>query len=224
MLTILLTQNNNNLKTGPSYIRREPELMNYQYIEKLVKNSKDGDKKSKEDLAKEFTPYILNLCGRTFIHGYDFSDLKNECFKNLFKCVSLYNPEKHRFVAYATNAIKNNIFDLIRKAQHRRSAEGSESLIITDGFEERFTSDSISIEDALCIQSEYNDLHDAVSNLGKDEQEIINFLFFSHNCEKKTIKEYALLKNIPYSCAAKRRKTALKKFAVSLNRIKTLYY
>ena len=35
--------------------------------------------------------------------------------KSLFKCVSMYNLEKHRFVAYATNAIKNNMGDLIKR-------------------------------------------------------------------------------------------------------------
>ena len=46
---------------------------------------------SKENLAKEFNPYIKNLCSKTFIHGYDFYDLQNECFQSLFKCVSSYN-------------------------------------------------------------------------------------------------------------------------------------
>ena len=161
--------------------RRETQLMNYEYIEKLVEYSKDGHTESKEQLIKEFTPYILNLCKKTFIHGYDFSDLKNECYKSLFYCVSKYNPETHRFVAYATNGIKNNIYDLVRKSQTRKSLDSSETLIITDEFQETLVSDLIGIEDFLCKKSDYIELHKAIKNLNADEQEMINFLFFSND-------------------------------------------
>lgn len=102
--------------------------MDYKYIETLVKQSKDGNEISKENLAKEFNPYIKNLCSKTFIHGYDFYDLQNECFQSLFKCVSSYNLENHRFVAYATNGIKNNLYDLIRKNQNRKIFDGNDCL------------------------------------------------------------------------------------------------
>ena len=185
--------------------------MDYKYIEKLVKNSKDGDEISKEKLVKEFTPYILNLCSKTFIHGYEFSDLENECFKSLFKCVSPYKLENHRFVAYATNGIKNSIYDLIRKSQNRKKFDGNESLIITDEFQDNLICDSINIEDLICRKFYYNDIHNTIKNLSENEQEIIKFLFFSTNAHKKTIKEFSALKNISYACALKRRKNALKK-------------
>lgn len=183
--------------------------MDYKYIEKLVKNSKDGDEISKEKLAKEFSPYILNLCSKTFIHGYEFSDLQNECFRSLFKCVSSYKLENHRFIAYATNGIKNNIYDLIRKSQNRKKFDGNESLIITDEFQENIISDSIAIEDFVCRKFYYSDIHNAIKKLSKNEQEIIVFLFFSKTATKNTIKEFSVLKNISYACAVKRRKNAL---------------
>lgn len=77
--------------------------MNYDYIENLVIKSKDGDEESKEKLVNEFKPFIINLSKRTFIHGYDFEDIMNECYRILFKCVSYYKPNTQRFVAYATN-------------------------------------------------------------------------------------------------------------------------
>ncbi len=46
-------------------------------------------------------------------------DLQHECYQSLFKCLSLYNLDKHRFVAYATNAIKNNMNDLIKRIKIR---------------------------------------------------------------------------------------------------------
>ena len=86
--------------------------MNYDYIESLVRQSKDGDINSKEKLLEEFKPFIINISKRTFIYGYEFEDIINECYRILLKCISLYKIENHRFVAYATNGIKNNINDL----------------------------------------------------------------------------------------------------------------
>jgi hypothetical protein len=54
---------------------------------------------SKEKLAQEFRPFLLNISKRTFIDGYEMHYIQNECYKPLFKCVSLYNLERHRFVA-----------------------------------------------------------------------------------------------------------------------------
>ncbi len=88
--------------------------MNYDYIEVLVKESKDGNEESKKKLMEQFKPYILNICKRTFIHGYDFQDIENECYRILFRCVEIYDLDKHRFVAYATNGIKNSINYLIK--------------------------------------------------------------------------------------------------------------
>ena len=59
--------------------------MNYDYIESLVIKSKDGDEESKEKLVNEFKPFIINLSKRTFIHGYEFQDIMNECYRILFK-------------------------------------------------------------------------------------------------------------------------------------------
>ncbi|MEG0775026.1 sigma factor [Clostridium sp.] len=52
------------------------------------------------------------------MNGYEFDDLRNETFITLFKCVELYNPNKHKFVAYAVSSIKNSINTLIRNSFH----------------------------------------------------------------------------------------------------------
>jgi len=57
--------------------------------------------------------YTFNISKKTFIDGYEIHDIQNQCYETLFKCVSFYNLEKHRFVAYASNSIRNNINDLI---------------------------------------------------------------------------------------------------------------
>jgi RNA polymerase sigma factor (sigma-70 family) len=181
--------------------------MDFNYVEALVTKCKNNDELSKEKLAEEFRPLIINISKRTFIDGYDINDIRNECYKSLFKCVTMYNLEKHRFVAYATNAIKNNIYDLIKRVKSRSSTEGNSALSLCDDFEKDLPSQETSLEDLLCERCDYEDLRLALSNLNEDEKELIDFVFFKNN----TVQNYAYLKNMCYSTAILRKKVTLKK-------------
>ncbi|HBJ1650178.1 TPA: sigma-70 family RNA polymerase sigma factor [Clostridium botulinum] len=181
--------------------------MDLKYVEMLAKKSKHGDNVSKEKLIEEFRPFIKNLSRKTFIHGYDKDDLENECYKNLFKCLNSYNLEKHRFVAYATNGIKNNLNDLIKKTKNRDNAEGSSALTLTDNLEHTLPSNNENLEEMLCNQCDLETLKTAIKNLTEEEQELIDFIFFKNN----TIRLYSTLKDMCYSTAAKRKIVALRK-------------
>jgi len=190
--------------------------MDFDYIETLVTRCKNNDEASKEKLAAEFRPLIYNISKRTFIDSYDIQDIQNECYKSLFKCVSMYNLEKHRFVAYATNAIKNNMGDLIKRIKTRRSTEGNDALSLHDDVENDFPAIEISTETSLCEMCDYEDLRLALKNLNEEELELVDFVFYKNY----TVKEYAYLKNICYSTAIVKKKTILMKI---LNNI-SLYY
>ncbi|NFL34509.1 sigma-70 family RNA polymerase sigma factor [Clostridium botulinum] len=181
--------------------------MDLKYVEMLAKKSKDGDNLSKEKLIEEFRPFIKNLSRKTFIHGYDKNDIENECYKNLFKCLNSYNLEKHRFVAYATNGIKNNLNDLIKRSKNRDNAEGSSALTLTDNLEHTLPSNSPNLEEILCNQCDLKILKTAIKNLTEEEQELIDFIFFKNN----TVRLYSNLKDMCYSTAAKRKIVALRK-------------
>ncbi|KAI3345064.1 sigma-70 family RNA polymerase sigma factor [Clostridium botulinum] len=181
--------------------------MDLKYVEILAKKSKDGDNLSKENLIEEFRPFIRNLSRKTFIHGYDKNDIENECYKNLFKCLNSYDLEKHRFVAYATNGIKNNLNDLIRKTKNRDNSEGSCALTLSDNLEDALPSNEPNLEDMLCNECDLDLLKYAIKKLTKEEQELIDFIFFKNN----TIRLYSSLKNMCYSTAAKRKMDILKK-------------
>ncbi|MBN1078362.1 MULTISPECIES: sigma-70 family RNA polymerase sigma factor [Clostridium] len=181
--------------------------MDLKYVEMLAKKSKDGDNLSKENLIEEFRPFIRNLSRKTFIHGYDKNDIENECYKNLFKCLNSYDLEKHRFVAYATNGIKNNLNDLIRKTKNRDNSEGSCALTLSDNLEDALPSNEPNLEDMLCNECDLDLLKYAIKKLTKEEQELIDFIFFKNN----TIRLYSSLKNMCYSTAAKRKMEVLKK-------------
>lgn len=183
--------------------------MDYKYIESLVLRSKNGDSISKEELAKEFRPLILNIVKRTFLHGYDNEDIQNECYRTLFKCLSMYDLERHRFVAYASNAIKNNINDLIKRVKNRSPIEGSEALTLSDNLEHNLSSKGDSLEEVLCSESDYELLKIAINSLNKEEKELIIFIFFKNN----TVSAYAALKNMPYSTVNRKKAVTLMKLS-----------
>ena len=187
--------------------------MNFDYIEYLVTNCKNDDKLSKEKLAEEFRPLIFNISKRTFIDGYEIHDIQNQCYETLFKCVSLYNLEKHRFVAYATNSIKNNMNDLIKRIKIRSATEGNDALSLHEDVEKDLPSQDISLEDMLCDQCDYEDLRLAIDNLTEDEKELIDFIFYKNN----TVQTYAYFKNLCYSTASQRKNIILKKILNYIN-------
>ena len=187
--------------------------MDFNYVEELVNKCKNGDVLSKEKLAEEFRPLIYNISKRTFIDGYEINDIQTECYKSLFKCVSLYNLEKHRFVAYATNAIRNNMNDLIKRMKTRSSTDGSDSLSLHNDVEMDLPSQDISLENLFCDKCDYEDLRLALKNLNEEENELIDFIFFKNN----TVQSYAYFKNLCYSTACLKKKVTLKKIFNYLN-------
>jgi RNA polymerase sigma factor (sigma-70 family) len=181
--------------------------MDFDYVETLVTRCKDNDEEAKEKLAYEFKPLIYNISKRTFIDGYNAHDIIQECYHSLFKSVSRYSSEKHRFVAYATNAIKNNMNDLIKRTKTRRSTEGSDALSLHDDVENDFPELEISTETSLCEMCDYDDLKLALKNLSEEELELIDFVFYKNY----TVKEYAYFKNMCYSTAIQKKKNILMK-------------
>lgn len=187
--------------------------MNYDYIEDLVRKSKDGDEVSKEKLIEEFRPFIINLSKRTFIPGYDFDDFKNECYRILFKCISLYKVESHRFVAYATNGIKNSINDLIRISIKTNNIHGFGSAPYDNYIEETYMTSAPKIEDLLCEKYDSECLKYAMSKLTEDEMDLVQHLFF----KKRTLKSYTDEKNVCYSFAVKMKRYVLDKLFMYVN-------
>lgn len=181
--------------------------MDFNIIESLILKIKEGDITSKNLLAKEFRPFIRNFTSKFYIHGYTLDDIENECYLTLFKCINYYNPKQHRFVAYATNSIKNSIYLIIRKSLKRSNTEGSEALLFNLDSEEAFTSLDKGPEDIFISFEQHNLLKVALSKLTKEEYELISF-YLSNTT---TLKDYAKLKELPYSTVIWRKKVILNK-------------
>jgi len=181
--------------------------MNFDKIENLVLLSKNGDEQAKEKLVQEFLPLIINLSTRSFINGYDPCDIQNECYQTLFKCLAYYNLDTHRFVAYATNAIKNTVYYLIRTSVKKSDTEGSKTLIFTDTLENLITCNIKGIEEGLISKATSEKLEFAISNLSTQEKEILIFVI----AYKNSIKDYAKLRQMNYSTAVNKKNIALDK-------------
>lgn len=187
--------------------------MDYLYIENLAVRSKAGDKYSKELLSLEFRPFIISISKKTFIHWYDIENIQSECYSILFKCVVLYEPSYHRFVAYAVNGIKNSINALIEKSKNRSSAEGNEALTLCSNLEYVLSSNTQTIEETLCEKADYENLFLAINKLNSKEKALITAVYF----RRKTLTEYSKLTNIPYYDIITIKNSALKKLLVYLN-------
>ncbi|GFP76454.1 sigma-70 family RNA polymerase sigma factor [Clostridium fungisolvens] len=180
--------------------------MDYDQIEQLVLAAKAGELKAKERLMVEFTPLIKKLSKKSIIHGYEREDLQNECYKTLLKCIFQYNCEAHRFIGYATSAIKNNMNNLIKISIKRSSSEGPKALIMDEKMENQLVEDNEHFEDRICDQAYNRSVKGFISELNNTDKEIINFVFF----EEKQLRDYSALKELPYTTIVNRKNTALK--------------
>lgn len=180
--------------------------MNYAYVEKLVTAAKAGDLKAKELLIDEFTPFIHSISRRVFIQGYERCDIKNECYLTLCDCIDKYQSHTHRFTAYATNSIKNNLNILIIRHAKHDDLDGVFSL--SDDLENTFSINHLMEVENNLIEHEYNMLLSALkNNLNDLERNLVLFVFYKNN----TLTNYAYHENISYVTASKRKKKILEK-------------
>ncbi|GKU29310.1 sigma-70 family RNA polymerase sigma factor [Clostridium folliculivorans] len=168
--------------------------MNYKHIENLVLLCKANNEEAKETLVSEFNPFIINLCKKSFVSGYEFEDIRNECYKTLFNCIKLYEPEKHRFVAYATNAMKNSVNCLIRKSVRRQRTDGSKVVMLDTTLENIVCCDMNYVEDIIYQNQVKLQVNSIINTLNDDEKDLVRYVFF----RGYSMKKYSDFKMIPY--------------------------
>lgn len=187
--------------------------MNYEYVEMLVSDAKAGSLKAKENLVIEFMPLINSILRKTYIHGYEKCDIKQECFFTLFNCISKYNLGTKCFCVYVSNSIKNNVKNLIAKNIKGNELDGFGSLTLDDSLEPFLPGDMLSLDETLCSLYDHEQLSFIINNkLNDEEKHLISFLFLKNN----TLTNYAYYKNISYVTASKREKKVLEKLKKSI--------
>ena len=183
--------------------------MNYKHIESLLLSAKYGDIFSVEKLTEEFTPLIKSLCNKTYLSNYSKEDLQEECYLTLLKCIKTYNPESHRFVAYATNAIKNNLNYLIRKNLKHKEITSQDCLTSNGYLEDLNLSSKDKIDEELLHSHTKKSILEAIKTLSYEEKELFIYVLL----KKNTLKSYSELKNISYSSTSKIKAKVLRKIA-----------
>lgn len=135
-------------------------------------------------------------------------------FTTLFYCLNKYRSEAHRFIAYATNAIKNNINDLIKKTVKQNGLNKFITLSLYDEALDFLSSNENNLDENLCLLNDYDELSFVINNkLNTEEKQLILFLFFNGN----TLTNYANYKNISYVAASKRKKKVLNKLKINID-------
>ncbi|WP_294355579.1 sigma-70 family RNA polymerase sigma factor [uncultured Clostridium sp.] len=181
--------------------------MDFDYIEELVAKAKNNDDLCKEALVNEFRPFIINFCKKTYVDGYDFEDLQNECYSALFVAVEKYNVEHHRFVSYSIKIIKNTIYSLISKKEKLKKIDGISSLWESTNMEFFGETTHDSIDSNILFQQEKSSIIKAINNLSKEEKYIIEHTVL----RKNSMLEFSKTSNIPYSTLIRKRKCIINK-------------
>lgn len=179
--------------------------MNYVYIESLVREAKIGNKNAQEKLFEEFKPMILKLSQKTYIDGYDFYDINHECYIALLKAIKLYDVSKHRFVAYATNAIKNNIKYLIRKSNSKGRSEIKDIFIETEILEQITQEHVPNLEDKVCDHLLMENIEEYINDVDPKYREILHYTLIKN----ETIKDYSKRKQVNYSTSVHMKKRGI---------------
>lgn len=185
--------------------------MDYEVIESLVCKAKVGDKKAKEEIINAFKPFIVNFSKKTFISGYERSDIESECYRILLKSINKYDTALHKFVAYGTSSIKNGIYDLLRK---KEQSEKSGSSFTTVSFDSALENNNINIPyvDPIINSDNKFVLKKALKDLDDNEKDLIDFVYY----KGKTVKEYSEMYNLNYQTCLKKRKRILSKLSSRL--------
>lgn len=176
-------------------------------IEFLVKKSKEGDLKSKEELLNRFKPYIIKKAREIYIKNYDIDDLIQIGNISIIKAIDKYNLDKGNFVSYVTFAINNNFNYEIRRMSKTRY-DSSLNKNIDDNLE---IIDIIAwkenIEENFIRKQNLKYVKNALNKLNENERKLIYSIYFADI----KIKEYAYKEGIKYGSALKRKTKILNK-------------
>ena len=181
--------------------------MDLEYVEQLVYDLKQKNINTKEEIIKLFSPFILNLAGKTYINGYTFEDIRNECYKSLLYALNKYEVGNNSFAKYAFTAIRNNLNDLIRRRISHYESDGQCALTLTDNLEYILVSEDKPLYETAYKNICFNTLKNIISTLDKDEKEFISYIYIKNN----PLTSYAEFKNINYYQARYIQKKLLKK-------------
>lgn len=177
--------------------------MNFEETEKLIIDIKNNKSDSSE-ILRLFEPLIMNIANRYSLIGYDFEDIKQECYLTLVSAINNYDVSRRAFVAFATSSVKNHIYNLLRA--QLRSKKDMELLILEDKLK-FYLPDPYDLESNFLKNEESILLQKALFTLTIKEINLLDYIYYKN----KTLSQYSRSHNIPYSLARSQKLCILKK-------------
>jgi RNA polymerase sigma-70 factor (ECF subfamily) len=113
-----------------------------QVVTALVRRCVAGDAEAWEEIVRQYTRRIYNVCYRFTGSGDDADDLAQEVFIKLYRTLDSYSPEKGAFTTWVMTMTRNLLVDHFRKTKQDR---------VTDSLDAGLTEeeDSISLGDKI---------------------------------------------------------------------------
>lgn len=178
--------------------------MNYEHIEMLIKDIKEGDNSAKVTLFKEFKPYILAYAKKVYIKNYEIDDIINECYIALLNSIESYDCNRHRFVSYGTSAIKNQIKLLLRNTTNKDILNNDLICNFNDELD-MIDSNILTTEEAYLFKEKILEIKETLSSKSPEYYSLYKDVIINKN----SLTTYSCINNIPYSKAYKMKKEVL---------------
>lgn len=177
------------------------------FMKDLIIKAKKGDKKSLEEIIKNFEPLINNTSISFYIYGYDSEDIKQIATISIINAINNFNVEQiDLFPAYAKKCVKNSLCKEIDKATkvYFKNKETKEIATLIDCKE--IIDEKINIQEDYLEKEGKVNLEKAINLLSEKDRKILKYLYV----ENKTLKSYAEEKKIEYHKARYMKEKAIK--------------
>lgn len=201
-----------------------PPLSRQEEAEVFVRLSSDPE--ARKTLIVHNLRLVVYIAKKFESTGIGIEDLVSIGTIGLIKAVNTFCPTKNiKLATYASRCIENEILMFLRKSsQYRSDLSIDEPLNIDYDGNELLLSDVLGTDDDVVskgieTEAEREILHDAVSELGEREREIMEMRFGLTDGKEKTQKEVADMIGISQSYISRLEKKIIQKLKLKLESI-----
>jgi RNA polymerase sigma-70 factor (ECF subfamily) len=159
----------------------------------LIKELQQGSEKAFGLLYDQYSSSLYGLILKIVADDGLAQDLLQECFITVWKKASLYDPSKGSFFTWMLNICRNRSIDELRKVNRQRTH--LDQIVATNEISPLGDATNV---DAI-------GLNDIIDKLPKEQQVIIDYLYFRGYTQKETSEEL----NIPLGTVKTRARYAL---------------
>ncbi|MGJ0841777.1 sigma-70 family RNA polymerase sigma factor [Clostridium tertium] len=164
-------------------------------MNQLIVRAKHGDKKSMEEILKNFEPLVYKTSISYYIYGYSEEDIKQIARLTIIESVEKFNTDlSDSFPAYVQKCIKNKMYKEIEKATNKYY-ENKLNKEITNSIDVEEIIDKDTDVSEECIKKELSGiLFKSIEKLNKEEKALLNTIYV----QGIILKEYSKRTNIEY--------------------------